>query len=124
MKKNPLQLLAALLALCVVCSRCTPAVAGPAPGALLTQAYVALASADHDYKGHRADAMKQVEAAAKEIGVSVKGDGRNHEKQGVSDEQLRIASNLLKEARAGLSGKALKRADKALHQISLALSIK
>jgi hypothetical protein len=99
--------------------------AQPAPAAnLLRRAYVTLSLADHDYKGHRAEAMKQIEAAAKLLGVNLHGDGRGHEKQGVSDEQLRTARGLLKEARAGLSGKPLKHLDKAINQISTALKIR
>jgi hypothetical protein len=33
------------------------------PANLLRRAYYTLAIADHDYKGHRVEAMKQVEAA-------------------------------------------------------------
>lgn len=92
--------------------------------ALLVQAYTTLEHADHDYKGHRKAAMKQIGAAAKLLGVSVRGDGKGHEKQGVSDAQLRSAQGLLQQAQSGLSGKALKHVDKALQELSLALSIK
>jgi hypothetical protein len=99
--------------------------AGPSPaGGLLVEAYRTLERADHDYKGHRADAMKQVEEAAKIIGVKVRGDGKGHEKQGVSDEQLHAAQGLLEQARSGLSGRALKHCNKAIEQISIALRIK
>jgi hypothetical protein len=99
--------------------------AGPAASAdLLQQAYTALERADHDYKGHRIDAMKQVEAAGKALGLNLRGDGRGHEKQGVSDQQLRNAKGLLEEARAGLTGKALKHVNHALKQLNIALSIK
>ena len=99
--------------------------ARPAPAAnLLRQAYAALSMADHDYKGHRIEAMKQIETAAKLLGSDIRGDGRGHEKQGVSDEQLRIARGLLEQARAGLSGKALKHINKAISQINVALKIR
>jgi hypothetical protein len=91
---------------------------------LLVQAYTALERADHDYKGHRVAAMKQIQAAGKLLGVSVWGDGRAHEKQVVSDEQLRTAQALLEQARSGLSGKPLKHVDRALQQLSIALTIK
>jgi hypothetical protein len=68
--------------------------------------------------------MKQIEAAAKLLGVSVRGDGRGHEKQGVSDAQLRTAQGLLQQALPGLSGKPLKHVNRALQQLSIALSIK
>lgn len=95
-----------------------------APGDLLIQAYANLEMADHDYHGHRADAMKQVEAAGKELKINVRGDGRGREKQGVSDEQLRAAKGSLEQARAGLKGKPLKHVNAAIHQINVALKIK
>ena len=99
--------------------------AGPAgSGALLTQAYATLSMADHDYKGHRVAAMKQIELAGKLIGVNVRGDGRGHEKQGASDAQLRTAQNLLEQACSGLAPKPLKHVNKAIEQLSIALSIK
>jgi len=99
--------------------------AQPAPPAnLLRQAYVALSVADHDYKGHRVEAMKQIEAAAKLLRIDIRGDGRGHEKQGVSDEQLRIARGMLEQARAGLTGKPLKHVDRAINQINIALKIR
>jgi hypothetical protein len=99
--------------------------AQPAPPPnLLRQAYVTLAMADHDYKGHRAEAMKQIEAAAKILRADIRGDGRGHEKQGVSDEQLRIARTMLEQARVGLRGKALKHVDRAIKQINIALKIR
>src|ERR1035438_285941 len=80
-------------------------VAAPAPAAsLLVQAYTTLEHAAHDYKGHRVAAMKQIEAAAKLLGVKVRGDGKAHERQGVSDAQLRTAQGLLQQALPGLSG--------------------
>ena len=99
--------------------------AAPAPAAsLLAQAYTTLEHADHDYKGHRVAAMKQIEAAAKLLGVKVRGDGKGHEPQRVSDAQLRTAQGLLQQAKSGLSGKPLKHVNKALHELSIALSIR
>jgi len=95
-----------------------------AAGSLLQQAYTALEQADHDYKGHRIAAMKQVEAAGKRLGLNLRGDGKGHEKQGVSDQQLRTAQALLQEASAGLTGKPLKHVNRALKQLNIALSIK
>ena len=95
-----------------------------APGDLLIKAYGNLEMADHDYDGHRADAMKEVEAAGKELGIKIRGEGKGREKQGVSDEQLRIARGLLEEARGELHGKPLSHVDKAIHQINVALKIK
>jgi hypothetical protein len=95
-----------------------------APADLLRQAYTALSAADHDYQGHRIRAMKQIEMAGTVIGVNLAGDGKGHEKQGVSDQQLRTAQGLLQQARPGLPVKAQRHVDKALAQLSIALSIK
>jgi len=95
-----------------------------APADLLRQAYGELASADHDYKGHRAAAMKRLEAAGKALGVNLHGEGRQHEKQGISDAHLRNAQGLLSQAASGLSGKALKHVQAAERDLSVALSVK
>src|SRR5579883_472874 len=95
--------------------------ASAAPSDLLIQAYANLEMADHDYHGHRADAMKQIEAAGKELGVNIRGDGKGHEKQGVSDTQLQNAKGLLEQAKVGLKGKPLKHVNAAIHQINVAL---
>ena len=63
-------------------------------------------------------------AALGEIGAKVSGKGRNHEPQGTSDAQLRAAQGLLRQASAGLSGKALKHVDNAIAQINDGLSIR
>jgi hypothetical protein len=94
------------------------------PNELLIQAYTSLERADHDYKGHRADAMKQIEEAGKLLGVRIRGGGPGHERQWVSDEQLRTAQNLLEQARGSLKGKPLRHVNKAIKEISIALRIK
>ncbi len=109
---------------CVLLSMCLSAFAGPAPGELLVQAYSALEQADHDYKGRRAEAMKEIEKAGKELGVTIKGKEKVHEKQVVSDDQLHTAQGLLVQAQPGLSGKALKHVNKAIEHINTALKIK
>jgi len=83
-----------------------------------------LERADHDYKGHRMAAMKQIDVAGALLGVTVKGDGKNREPQPVSDEQLRSAQTLLKQAAGGLSGKPLRHVNNAIQQLSVALSVK
>ena len=95
-----------------------------APGPLLRQAYATLSAADHDYKGHRYNAMKQIEAAARSLKFDVRGDGRGREKQGVSDEQLRVARSLLDQARAELTGAARRHVEKAIKEINIALNIR
>ena len=125
MKINLVRLFVGLAVVCSVLWFSRSAIAGPSPAAgLLVQAYTTLEQADHDYKGHRVAAMKQIEAAAKLLGVNVSGNGKGHEQQGVSDAQLRTAQGLLQQARSGLSGKPLRHVNKALQQLSIALSIK
>jgi hypothetical protein len=94
------------------------------PTATLDDAYATLAQADHDYKGHRVWAMKQIELAVKELGGKISGNGKGHEPQGTSDAQLRAAQVLLQQAGGGLSGKALKHVNAAITQINTALAIK
>jgi hypothetical protein len=91
---------------------------------LLRQAYHALELADHDYHGHRADAMKQIEAAGKVLGLNLRGDGHDHEKQGQSDDHLREAQSLLTQAQGGFRGKALAHVKAAEKQLGIALNIK
>ena len=116
-------------------------------GELLSQAYAALHAADHDYQGHRIAAMRQIEAAAKEMGITdLKGDGHGGEAQVTSDQQLRKAQGLLQEALTELQkntepvvrekakrhegkairheGKEVKHVEKAIEDITIALSIK
>ena len=125
MKPTLIRSIVGLAVLCsVLCAGRNLVVASPASAGLLVQAYTTLAQADHDYKGHRVAAMKHIEAAARLLGVNVRGDGKGHEKQGLSDAQLRAAQGLLQQARPGLSGKPLRHVNKALEQLSIALSIK
>jgi pyruvate/2-oxoglutarate dehydrogenase complex dihydrolipoamide acyltransferase (E2) component len=96
----------------------------PAAPALLSQAYTDLSRADHDYHGHRARAMKLIEHAAKEMGISLQGDGHGREAQVTSDDQLRAAQGLLQSVVTGLPPKAQEHVQKAIEQISVALSLK
>jgi hypothetical protein len=91
---------------------------------LLDDAYATLAHADHDYKGHRVKAMKQIELAVQELGGKISGKGKGHEPQAASDAQLRAAQALLQQAAGGLSKKALKHVNAAIEQLNIALSIK
>jgi hypothetical protein len=92
--------------------------------ATLDDAYATLAQANHDYKGHRVLAMKQIEAAVTELGGKISGKGKGHEPQGTSDAQLKAAQVLLQQASTGLSGKARKHVNNAIAQINTALAIK
>jgi hypothetical protein len=90
----------------------------------LDDAYATLAQANHDYKGHRVRAMKQIEMAVKELGGAISGHGRGHEPQGTSDAQLQAAQALLQQTTGSLSGKALKHVNAAITQITDALAVK
>src|ERR1017187_1005633 len=97
----------------------------PAAAGLLTQAYSALAAADHDYQGNRVRAMKQIEIAAKILGVTLSGDGKVKEVQTTSDQQLHTAQALLQQAvAAGLRPKPQEHVDNALAFLTTALAIK
>jgi hypothetical protein len=90
---------------------------------LLDDAYATLAQAKHDYQGHRAKAMKQIDAALGEIGAKVSGNGKVHEPQGTSDAQLKAAEGLLQQT-TGLSKKAAKHVTNAITEINDALAVK
>ena len=94
------------------------------PVTTLDDAYATLAQANHDYKGHRVKAMKQIELAVQELGGKISGKGKGHEPQGTSDAQLRAAQSLLQQAAGGLSAKPLKHVSAAIAQINTALTIK
>ena len=61
------------------------------PVPVLRTAYITLATADHDYKGHRVKAMKAIEAACTLLGSNIAGEVKSHEPQPISDAQLREA---------------------------------
>jgi len=82
---------------------------------LLVRAYRILEMGDHDYKGNRVKAMRAVEAAAKLLGVNLRGDGRGHEKQSLSDEQLREARGLIAQVLSSAEVKRQKRVTKHLN---------
>jgi len=125
MKTNPFRSLVGAVVVCLVFSLGLSLFARPAKTSdLLIQAYTALEQADHDYKGRRVEAMKQIKEAGRLMGVTIGGEGKGHEKQGVSDEQMRVAKGLLEQASAGMGKKALKHVNKAIEHISVGLNIK
>lgn len=109
-----------------------------APNTLLREAYGTLAKADHDYKGHRVEAIKQILLAMEEstekthgrrhavtpVHHSVKrSSGKEKESQAASDSRLRTAEGLLQEASNEASGKKLQHINNALAQLRIALSV-
>ena len=91
---------------------------------LLRSAYRTLEKADHDYNGNRKRAMKEIEHAAKEMGMNLKGDGHGGENQGTSDEQLGRAKGLLEQAQGNLSGKEGIHVRRAIAHLNTALKIR
>jgi hypothetical protein len=91
---------------------------------MLDEAYGLLRRADHDYKGHRARAMRKIEEAAKALGGTVGGRGKGHEAQGSSDAQLRSAQSLLQQAASGLTSAPRHHIEEAIKQLNIALSVK
>ncbi len=68
--------------------------------------------------------MKSIEAAAKQLGISLSGDGKVREQQGASDTQLRSAQALLAQASAGLGGPGLKHIQQAIQHLNVALAVR
>ena len=104
---------------------------------LLRDAYTALARADHDYKGHRVEAMKQIHVAINELAGKITGRGhaaarvqrsaairgKGSESQATSDNLLRNALNLLQQASGETSGLVLQHISAAIAQLNTALAI-
>jgi hypothetical protein len=94
----------------------------------LHQAYRILATGDHDYKGHRAKAMEQVKKAADLLGVDLRGDDKDKEKQVLSDDRLREARGYLENVLGASEVKDQKHIadhiNAAIKQIDVALSIR
>jgi hypothetical protein len=96
-----------------------------AEAGMMHHAYRILASGDHDYHGHRVEAMHQIHKAADFLGVDLTGDDKFHEKQFLSDDRLREARDLLKNVRNAAEVKSQDRIshhiDLAIHEIDAAL---
>jgi hypothetical protein len=94
----------------------------------LAHAYRLLERADHDYEGHRVVAMREVEAAGKDLGIVLKGDLPDRERQWKSDEHMAEARRLLRHAREKLEERdrlrVAERVDKAIKELDVALKIK
>lgn len=120
---------AAFLLACVLPSLQAAKPAGEATEiGLLRHAYKTMAAADHDYKGHRIKAMHAIEAACDQLGTDIRGDGHGHEKQAVSDEQLKEARQMLEQARGIVTGRheavIVAHIDEAIKELDIALTIK
>ena len=106
----------------------TVAFSDTAEARMLRQAYLILATGNHDYKGHRVKAMHQIEAAAKLLGMDVRGDAKDKQPQPLSDAKLREAQGLLQSVLGASEVKSQKRISKhiteAINQINVALTIR
>lgn len=89
-----------------------------AEAGMLHRAYRILAYGDHDYHGHRAAAMDQVRKAADLLGEDLAGDDKHHERQVLSDDELREARGLLRNVLGAAEVKDQKRIS---HHIELAI---
>jgi hypothetical protein len=94
---------------------------------MLHRAYRILATGDHDYHGHRAEAMKQVKKAADLLGLDLKGDDKDREKQFLSDDKLREARGLLQNVLGASEvkdqGHITKHINAAIKEINTALKV-
>lgn len=95
---------------------------------MLHRAYRMLAHGDHDYKGHRIAAMKQVKAAADLLGVDLSGDDKDREQQALSDDKLRetrdLLAHVLEAAEVKGQPRVAKHINAAINQIDVALSVR
>ena len=78
--------------------------------------------------GHRAAAMHAVEKAGKLLGLDLKGDDKDHEKQALSDDRLKEARDLLQKVLGAAEVKAQEKIAKhisaAIKDINVALKIR
>ena len=106
----------------------TVAFSDSAEAGMLQNAYLILATGNHDYQGHRVKAMHQIEAAAKLLGMNLSGDAKDKQPQPLSDAKLREAQGLLQSVLASSEVQNQKRVTKhinhAINQINIALSIR
>jgi hypothetical protein len=98
-----------------------------AEAGMLRNAYVILATGDHDYKGHRVRAMHQIEAAGRLLGMDITGSAKDKQPQHLSDAKLREAQGLLQNVLGSAEVKSQAHVSKhiteAINQINVALSI-
>jgi hypothetical protein len=91
----------------------------------IVHAYALLKHANHDYNGHRAKALEQVESAAKALNLKLEGDATERERKWQSDEMLAEARHLLSHARDSFDrhdrDRAANRVDRAISEIDAAI---
>jgi hypothetical protein len=99
-----------------------------APRDELAHSYALLKIAKSDYKGHRAAALRELEAAAHDLGIDLNGHGSADERQFKSDQLLAESSRMLREARDKMEAADRQRVaahlDKAVQELDEALKVK
>jgi hypothetical protein len=94
----------------------------------VAHAFHLLQKADHDYAGHRAKAMAEVEIAGRSLKLELGGEIPDRERQWKSDEQMAEARRLLREARDKLEKRdrdiVADHIDTAVKEIDIALAVK
>jgi hypothetical protein len=95
---------------------------------MLHEAYRMICHGDHDYNGHRVEAMHHLDKAAEYLGEDLAGDRNAHETQALSDDKMKYAQELIIKVRDAATVKDQPRIRKelnlAIKQINLALGTK
>jgi pyruvate/2-oxoglutarate dehydrogenase complex dihydrolipoamide acyltransferase (E2) component len=98
-----------------------------AAGQSLASAYMLLANADHDYNGHRVQAMESIRKAAKRLKISLQGKGNGgNQPQADSDAKLLRAQQILQQVQGSIGGsrrgaKVRQHVNEAIQHITTAL---
>lgn len=91
----------------------------------VAHAYYLLKVAKHDYAGHRAEALKQLELAGRALGLDLHGGASEHERQMKSDELVSESGRLAHDAEEKLEDRDRRRVadhlEKAIREIDAAL---
>jgi hypothetical protein len=94
----------------------------------LVHAYHLLKTANSNYAGHRATAIKEVEAAGRSLGLELGGDVSKGERQWLSDKQMSEAQRLLRDARDKLETsdrtRVARHLEVAIKEVDAALAVK
>jgi hypothetical protein len=93
----------------------------------LRRAYWLIEHSKRDYNGHRIKAMEHVKKAGEALGMDLHGEGyKGEHKQGTSDERMREAKDLLKEAirETDSRTKEYTRLQDALREVIQALAVR
>jgi pectin methylesterase-like acyl-CoA thioesterase len=93
----------------------------------LQSAYMIIAASDHDYAGHRTQAMRYVRDAAFWLGLKLRGSADNDQPQTSSDAEMHAARDQIQSVleAANLKGQhyVIGQLQAAVNEINLALSV-